>query len=210
MTGTATRHLYLVRHGEAAPEDDDDGTLTEAGRRQAQLLGRRLREHPISVVRHGPLPRAAQTAQLIGEQLGDVPVVVTETADDYVPHFPDRADLPAAGADRYLRFLEPCTAEERVRGPELARRALKEFTGPPAGDEDVHELVVTHSFLVSWLVRDAMAAPEWRWLGLNHGNAALTVIRYGPDRPASILVSNDMRHLPDELCWTGFPPDLRL
>ncbi|SFX89888.1 histidine phosphatase family protein [Streptomyces atratus] len=37
MAGTATRHLYLVRHGEAAGEDDDS-TLTEAGRRQAQLL----------------------------------------------------------------------------------------------------------------------------------------------------------------------------
>ncbi|WP_328512308.1 histidine phosphatase family protein [Streptomyces sp. NBC_00376] len=209
MTGTATRHLYLVRHGEAAGEDDGSA-LTEAGRRQAQLLGRRLREHPISVVRHGPLTRAAETAKLIGGQLDGVPVRVTETADDYVPHFPDRAELPADSADRFMRFLEPCTAEERLRGPELARRALTELTGPPEGDEDVHELVVTHSFLVSWLMRDAMDAPKWRWLGLNHGNASLTVIRYAPGRPASVLVSNDMRHLPDELCWTGFPPELRV
>ncbi|CAO0828507.1 hypothetical protein SMICM17S_00501 [Streptomyces microflavus] len=83
-------------------------------------------------------------------------------------------------------------------------------TGPVDGEEDRHELVVTHNFLVAWLVRDAMFAPKPRWLGLNHANAALTVIRYPPDRPASILLANDMRHLPADLRWTGFPPEQHL
>lgn len=65
----ATRHLYLVPHGEALP---DESGLSERGRRQALLLGQRLREHPISVVYHGPLPHAAQTAHLIATQLGDL------------------------------------------------------------------------------------------------------------------------------------------
>jgi probable phosphoglycerate mutase len=54
-----------------------------------------------------------------------------------------------------------------------------------------------------------MDAPAWRWTGLNPGNAALTVIRYAPDRPAGVLVLNDMSHLPEDLRWTGFPPPLR-
>ncbi|BDH12796.1 hypothetical protein HOK021_39750 [Streptomyces hygroscopicus] len=78
------------------------------------------------------------------------------------------------------------------------------------GEEDRHELVVTHNFLVAWLVRDAMHAPKWRWLGINHCNAALTVIRYAPGRPASVLCSNDMWHLPAALRWTGFPPELHI
>lgn len=45
-------------------------------------------------------------------------------------------------------------------------------------------------------------------MGLIHANAALTVIRYAPDRPASVLFYNDTGHLPTELRWTGFPPDL--
>ncbi|GDY53240.1 hypothetical protein SVIO_038630 [Streptomyces violaceusniger] len=36
----ATRYLYLTRHGEATP---DEGALTPTGRRQATLLGERLR-----------------------------------------------------------------------------------------------------------------------------------------------------------------------
>ncbi|MGQ4444668.1 histidine phosphatase family protein, partial [Streptomyces violaceoruber] len=57
---------------------------------------------------------------------------------------------------------------------------------------------------------DAMHAPKWRWLGLNHCNASLTVIRYAPGRAASVLLSNDMRHLPAELRWTGFPAELHV
>ncbi|WP_217166062.1 histidine phosphatase family protein [Streptomyces sp. AC512_CC834] len=206
MTGTASRYLYLVRHGEASP---DESGLTEGGRRQAALLGQRLRDVPFAAVHHGPLPRAEQTARLIGEQLENVPLHVSEVAGDYVPHMPERQELPAESADFFLRFLGGATEEERARGPELARRALDLFTGPVDGEEDRHELVVTHNFLVAWLVRDAMHAPKWRWLGLNYGNAALTVIRYTPGRPASVLLSNDMRHLPTELRWTGFPPELR-
>ncbi|KOT38109.1 phosphoglycerate mutase [Streptomyces caelestis] len=201
MTGTATRHLYLARHGEASP---DGSGLTEAGRRQATLLGRRLRDVPLAAVHHGPLPRAEQTARLIGAQLEDVPLRASDVAGDYVPHLPDKGELPPESADLYLRFLADTTDEERRNGPVLARRALDLFTGPVEGEQDRHELVVTHNFLVAWLVRDALHAPKWRWLGLNHGNAALTVIRYAPGRPASLLVSNDMRHLPAELRWTGF------
>ncbi len=207
MTGTATRYLYLVRHGEATSEESG---LTEGGRRQAMLLGQRLRGIPLAAVHHGPLPRAQQTARLIGDQLEDVPLRVSEAAGDYVPYMPVREELPAESADLFLRFLAGASAEEREHGPALARQALDRFTGPVDGEEDRHELVVTHNFLVAWLVRDAMHAPQWRWLGLNHANAALTVIRYAPDRPASVLVSNDMRHLPPELRWTGFPPELHI
>ena len=207
MMGTATRYLYLVRHGEALP---DGRGLSENGRRQAVLLGRRLADRPISVVHHGPLPRAAQTAHLIGEHLDGVALRVSETAGDYVPYFPDRDELPSDCADFLLRFLAQATTEDRERGPVLAGQAVEQFTGPVAGDEERHELVVTHNFLVGWLVRHATDAPKWRWLGLNHGNAALTVIRYTPGRPSSVLVYNDMRHLPAELRWTGFPPELQL
>ncbi|WP_019547533.1 histidine phosphatase family protein [Streptomyces sulphureus] len=205
MTGLSTRYLYLVRHGEALP---DESGLTEAGRRQATLLGQHLRGIPFAAVHHGPLPRAEQTARLIGDQLGSVPLHVSEAAGDYVPYIPEQDELPAESADFSLRFLARATDEER--GPVLARQALDLFTGAVAVEEDRHELVVTHNFLVAWLVRDALHAPKWRWLGLDHCNAALTVIRYAPGRPASILVSNDMRHLPLELRWTGFPAELHI
>ncbi|MEU1949862.1 histidine phosphatase family protein [Streptomyces sp. NPDC059474] len=209
MTTThATRYLYLTRHGEATP---DEHGLTANGRRQAALLGERLRDVPLTAVHHGPLPRAAETARLIVDRLDGVPAHVCEPAGDYVPYTPHRAELPADSADFLLDFVHGFPPDERARGPLLARTAEERFTGPVDGPEDRHELVVTHNFLIGWLVRAALDAPKWRWLGLNQCNAALTVIRYPPPgRPPSVLFSNDMAHLPPPLRWTGYPPELRI
>ncbi|MEY9874785.1 broad specificity phosphatase PhoE [Streptacidiphilus sp. MAP12-33] len=201
------RYLYLARHGEATP---DEGELTDAGRRQAQLLGERLRGVPLAAVHHGPLPRAVHTARLVGEQVPAVPLRESEAAGDYVPYIPEAEELPGDFADVLSARFASVTAEQRARDAGLARRAIEEFTGPAAhGDGPRHELVVTHAFLIAWLVRAAMEAPLWRWTGLNHANGALTVIRYSPARPAAVLVYNDMSHLPDDLRWTGFPAQLR-
>jgi broad specificity phosphatase PhoE len=207
MPSEAARYLYLARHGEATP---DEAGLSDAGRQQAILLGRRLRARPITVVRHGPLPRALQTARLVGEQLDGVSLTSSAAAGDYVPYVPTRDELPPGGADVFMRFLERVTAEEAAEGQALAEQALEQFTGLVAGETDRHELVITHMFLIGWLVRQALDAPPWRWLGLNFGNAALTVVRYAPGRPPSLLTYNDMSQLPPELRWTGFPPELRV
>lgn len=209
MTGTATRYLYLARHGEASPDESD---LTDDGRRQAVLLGERLRGSPLTAIHHGPLPRAERTARLIRERLGDAPCELTqsEPAGDYIPYVPHERELPVDCAAAMLKRLAEFPAEERLRGPELARAALARFTGPVEGAEPRHELVVTHNFLIGWLVRDALDAPPWRWMGLNHCNAALTVIRYAPDRPSAVLHYNDMGHLPTGLRWTGFPAEARV
>ncbi|AJE83237.1 alpha-ribazole phosphatase [Streptomyces albus] len=204
MAVHGSRYLYLARHGEAQSED---GGLTGNGRRQAELLGERLRNVPLTAVHHGPLPRAAQTAALAAARLDGVPLRESEAAGDYVPYMPEAAELPEDSAERLLDFLSATTEEERVEGAALARRALDRFTGPAPGEASVHELVVTHNFLLGWLVREALSAPAWRWLGLNHANAALTVIRYTPGRPTALLVQNDMSHLPAELRWTGLPAE---
>lgn len=91
MTGTAARHLYLARHGEASP---DETALTENGRRQAVLLGERLRSAPLSACCHGPLPRAEQTARLLCDRLDGVPRYPSEWAGDYIPYVPQRNELP--------------------------------------------------------------------------------------------------------------------
>ncbi|NEA32050.1 histidine phosphatase family protein [Streptomyces sp. SID13031] len=208
MSGTATRYLYLARHGQALP---DQSGLSANGRRQAELLGRRLRDVPLSAFHHSPLPRAVQTAQVIGEQLqAAVALEVSEAAGDYLPAAPKQGEVPAEYADFVLNVLAQFTPDELDEGPVLALKALELFTGPVDGADDRHELLVTHNFLAGYLVCQAVGAAGWRWLTLNHCNAALTVLRYAPGRPASILVYNDMRHLPKDLRWTGFPPELQV
>jgi broad specificity phosphatase PhoE len=207
MAATATRYLYLVRHGEATA---DETALSERGQEQAVLLGRRLLARPLSALYHGPLPRAQQTARLIGNQLASVPMFAAAAAGDYVPYVPLQDELPSEGAEASLRVLASTTAADAEEGRLLAQQAVEQFTGPITGETDRHEVVVTHNFLIAWLVREALSAPRWRWLGLYFGNASLTVIRYAPERAPTVLVYNDMSHLPADLRWTGFPPALQV
>lgn len=192
-----TRFLYLIRHGDASPHD---GPLSLVGQEQARLAGARLRPVPLTAICHGPLPRVAQTAAIIAANFPAVPVTVDELAGDYVPPVGEAA-LPAP----YASFLDQFTPAERAQGAELAQAALGRFTrvSPDAGDS--HELVVTHNYLIGWLVSQALAAPAWRWLGVNQMNAALTVIAYSSALPPRLLTFNDAAHLPPRLRWTGFP-----
>ena len=209
-----TRLLYLARHAEqdltALRESDagePDTGLTERGQQQATLLGERLRGRRFAAVHHGPLRRAAQTAELIARSLPEAPVYATELAGDHLPHDTDPAGLPPAYATFLAQFLG-CRAGRRAAGDGGGRAAVHRPgpRGAPDG-EPVRELVVTHTFLIAWLVRHALDAPERRWLGLNLHNAGLTVIRYSPGGPPNLIALNDVAHLPPELRATGLPPD---
>ncbi len=95
--------IYLVRHGEAVPEDDAgsdrDRWLSRRGRDSVRVLARLLREQAVvpDVVVCSPLPRAVQTAELLADGL------------DYL------------GAIESLRCLEPA-AQPQLAGAAVAAR----------------------------------------------------------------------------------------
>jgi Carboxyl transferase domain len=132
-----------------------------------------LSEVPFSAIYHGPLPRAAQTAELVAACSPGVPLSACDLAGDYLPSDPDLAGLPSS----FASFVAGFSAAERAEGPALAIAALDRFAR--AGDEpdDTYELVVTHNFLIGWLVSQALGAPSWRWLGLNQMKGAEAVTR---------------------------------
>ncbi|MCW3813043.1 histidine phosphatase family protein [Micromonospora sp. DR5-3] len=199
----ASRLLYLVRHGEQdGTEEAGDTGLSARGRRQATLLADRLRGTPFAAIHHGPARRAVETAALVAAALPGVPVHVSDSVGDHLPHDTDPAGLP----QRYADFLADFTERERADGPRRTAEAVARFATAPA-EGDVRELVITHNFLIAWLVRHALDAPERRWLGLNHHNCGLTVIRYGSAGPPNLLALNDVAHLPPDLRATGLPAD---
>jgi probable phosphoglycerate mutase len=194
-----TRYLHLARHGEAV---DEEAGLTSAGREQARHLAQRMAAAPLAAIHHSPLPRAVETAGLIGAACAGVPVRASELLGDYVPPVPDAGALPEV----FKTWLGGLAMPELAAGAELARAATARFAVPAS--EPTHELIVTHAFLIGWFVRHALGAPDDRWLGLNHANCAVTTILYRPARPPALMVFNDQSHLPPALRWTGFPPEL--
>jgi serine/threonine-protein phosphatase PGAM5 len=199
-----TRRLYLARHGAA----DAFGELTDIGRRQSGLLGERLAGLPIDAVWHSPLPRAVASAHELARRLPNVPVTEAAELVDHVPYVPGAAETPPSWAG----FFDGYDDAEAAAGHELAEALVARFAKVPATEgtrSDTREVLVTHAYPIAWLVRHALDAPPSRWLGLNSANTALTVIEYRTGLPPTIVMFNDMSHLPPDLRWTGFPEGIR-
>lgn len=193
-----SRTLYLVRHGEA----DAFGQLTEAGREQCRLLGRRLAELPIDVVWHSPLPRGRDSATVLA---GHLPaVLVDEVAElvDHVPHVPPSEELSPA----WTRFFDGYGRAEAEAGRRIADRLTARFLVPNAGGRrSSHEVLVTHAYPVAWMVRAALRAPADSWMSLaGIANASVTIVECHDGEQPVVVQVNDQSHLPSGLRWTGF------
>jgi probable phosphoglycerate mutase len=201
-----TRLLYLARHGESAAAQGpkpEDGELTEIGRQQAELLGRRLRGIPFSAIHHSPWRRAAQTAEAVAEHLPGVPLHPSALLQECVPVVPDRARLTPGQAGVFDRL----SSEQLAAGPAQAAAALQAYAGPVA--EDRRELIIGHGNLINWFVARALDAPDHAWLRMLDYNCALTVIMYSPDR-TRLISYNDMGHLPPSIRGTDYPGEARI
>lgn len=189
----ARTQLYLVRHGEQDPGSDHgaDGGLSRLGREQADRLGRRLRTVPFSEIHHSPLARAAQTADVVSGYLPQVP----RHGCGFVA---DRTPVPSAGQqgrypDRWHAWLDGVPDDERDEDAVALQAAVQHFG--VAGEEDRHELLITHNFVIGWFVRHVLDAPVWRWIGLNQANCAITIVQWDSDRPPTLVSFNDTGHL---------------
>jgi serine/threonine-protein phosphatase PGAM5 len=185
--------LFLVRHGEQDPGTDDAGGLSALGREQAERLGRRLRAAavPFDAVHVSSSARAVQTAGIVGGHLPQVPRHLCDFVKDRtpVPSAGHRDDYPA----RWHDWLDGVPATERDEEATALRGAVTHFG--VVGDRDRHELLITHNFVIGWFVRHVLDAPQWRWIGLNQANCALTVVEWSSGRPPVLVAFNDTGHL---------------
>jgi broad specificity phosphatase PhoE len=197
-------HLYLVRHGEQLDAEHGmaEGPLSPRGRRQAELLGERLGGVPFDNAWHSPLQRAAETAKIMASKMPALRPEASALLFDCIPSGP-AADMPKF----YEPFFGPVTEAEIEAGSAQMADAAAEFLR--SHREDRHDLLITHNFVIAWLVREVLGAPEWRWLTINQANCGLTVLTQKSGRPWSLLVHNDLAHLPPEL-RTGLPEQYTL
>lgn len=194
-----THYIYLVRHGEHqdAEHGVDDGPLSPRGRRQAELIADRLSGLPLNRVWHSPLLRATETARAIAERLPAVTPEPSALLFDCVP-----TGMSDETPSAYEPFFGSITEAEIEAGGAQMADAVSEFLVRKQGD--VHEVLITHNFVIAWFVREVLGAPEWRWMTLNQAHCGLTVIAQKQGRPWSLVNHNELSHLPVEL-WTGLP-----
>lgn len=106
--------IYLVRHGDAVPEEDAgsdrDRWLSPRGREAARVLGRLLRQQNLApdAIVCSPLPRAVQTAELIAAGLDYIDAIASWRClePSAMPRIA-ATQLPATGASVVVVGHEP-------------------------------------------------------------------------------------------------------
>lgn len=132
--------LYLIRHGrQNSPLCNLDVPLSEAGRRQAELLGKRMASYPVDVLYTSYLIRAEETARIAfqgrGSLVEDIRIreglcemdfgTLTGVEDSILKEYYRKY------YDRQLRlFREKCHGREET-SPEQLEHYVGEFFIPP-------------------------------------------------------------------------------
>jgi len=205
----ATKTIYLIRHGQyyqikhpspgvdetrIDPLDDEaehqrDGGLTPAGVQQAEWTAQRLQPLPIDCIYTSTLPRAMQTAAIIGEGQVDIVPQAHRNLWECIPH------VPARFADWAKRF----PAARLQRDQEQAATAFATYFQPNHDSADRHEIIVCHGNLIRYLVCRALQVPLDAWVNMDTHNGGISIIQIQPDGACLLIAFNDTGHLPCHL-----------
>jgi broad specificity phosphatase PhoE len=183
--------IYLMRHGESVVNVERrltcrkrDGDLTASGRAQAEKAARWFADKSITEIRFSPFHRAEQTAQIIGEAIGNTPTPDEDLAEMDCGNLEWRTDEAAwlVWGQVYERW---CLLDLDARFPEgesygeavlRFRRALDSTSG-----ENV--LLVTHGGITRSVI-PPLCVNASALQGVTHlGNTGIIILEhYDADR----------------------------
>lgn len=164
VSGLATT-IVLVRHGETDWNRDNrfqghaDPPLNDAGREQARALAEDLRFETFAAVYTSPLRRAAETAAILGAELGLPPVEHASLMEVDVGSWSGltRTEVEARFPAAFARWLEFGHGwEDGETYDELGERVLAGLSSIAAEQPDEAVVAVTHG----GPIRSALAAAE--------------------------------------------------
>lgn len=175
----ATRHLFLIRHGqyEIKANEPDLRVLTKLGQEQAELTGLRLNELSskinFSKLHKSTMIRAVQTGDLIEKQLkNDIPVLIDPLLCEGAPIPPE----PPVGhwKPELYQFYED--------GSRIEAAYRKYFhRAPPEQLEDSYEIIVCHANVIRYFFCRALQFPPEAWLRFDLAHGSITHIHVRPD-----------------------------
>jgi broad specificity phosphatase PhoE len=200
--------FYLVRHGESVWNAEErlcgrtDIDLNDEGRRQAALLGERLRLLPPTAIYMSPLKRTVETAEIIARGTGLAPVVDPRIVELNYGEWEGKtfAEVQAQDGELYRRW-DADPAAEAPPGGETGLAGVVRIAAfldemkqrHSAGHE--HVVVVTHKTVCRLAICHALGLnpAEYR-RRLSMSNTALNILAPEQDGWRVVLV-NDTSHL---------------
>ncbi|XP_050677341.1 serine/threonine-protein phosphatase Pgam5, mitochondrial isoform X2 [Leptidea sinapis] len=186
----AVRHLFLIRHGQYNIDGvtDQERTLTELGRKQADLTGKRLAELNIKwdLLVKSTMTRAQETAAIIAKHLpSDIKVKDCQLIEEGAPIPPE----PPVGHWR----PEPKFFQDSARIEAGFRKYF--HRAPPKQTEDTYTLIVCHANVIRFFVCKALQFPPEGWLRISLNHASITWISILPSGNVVLRTLGDTGHM---------------
>lgn len=195
VTPKATRNIFLIRHGQYHLKSADKN-LTDLGRKQAVLLGKRLSSNGIEFDRviYSTMNRATETAQLMMGEMKNIESKSDSMLEEGAPYPPE----PAVSHWRPL-------AQEFFEDGARIEAAFRKYIhrAEPSQDKDSFELIVCHANVIRYFICRALQLPPEAWLRMSLGNTSITWLIIRPNGNVSIRCIGDIGHLDkDTLSFT--------
>lgn len=162
------RYIVLVRHGQYV--HDSERHLTELGKEQAEVTGKRLADLGIKFdkIWYSDVTRATETSRIIEKHLPEAPTEMSQLLRESAPCPPDPPHPTWKPSDADF-FTEGARVEAGFR--EFFHRA------DPDQFSDTHELLVCHGNVIRYCTLRALQLTPEAWLRLSHANCGITTLR---------------------------------
>ena len=185
-----TRYIYLIRHGRYVLDKDstDYGHLDSLGIRQAQAVGRWMRQHRFDNVYTSPLPRAIETGELACAESG----VRKETKRirdlrECIPTVPEKF---ADDVD-WQRYKRPGRLKEKQA--RLAR--VYERIAKRPRERDRHDIYFAHGNVIRYLCCLALECDPDAWINMHINHGSFTCISVSQQGRVKRVGFNSVEHL---------------
>lgn len=202
----STTRLYLVRHGvtQLTAEDRFAGDigveLSEDGRRQAELLGERLRRENLAAAYCSPLSRTVETANIIATLCDVTPIAMDGLREIRHGRWEGltRAEVEERFGDEYTAWQEDPFTFAPVGGEsgvEVLARALPALRAIVTKHPGQRVLVVSHKATIRLLLSSVLGIDARGYRDrLDQAPACLNVLDFRDPVHARLMLFNDTSH----------------
>lgn len=180
----AIKTILLLRHGQYKKKPSE--VLTELGRKQAKLAGRRLKEMKIQKIYFSTMPRAQETAEIVKKTMGyKKPLYGSDFLHECVPGFPKKL-RKKYGFNNLKKLIVDKKQADRSYKDIFTFSKLKRT-----------ELVVCHGNRIRYFLCKALGVDTDTWRRFDIKQCGLTVIQLdSKKRTMGIISHNDVGHIP--------------
>lgn len=212
---THAAELFLIRHADAIPEEDeiipsgiyDDLPLSRTGRKQAQALKERLSGFSFDAIYSSPLRRCLETAAPLAEHLEMTPIVVEDLKEIKLGNFrplpQDRQDLAALTKALQERQLEIVRVAGETGHWDRIPDSEQSMTFRSRVVETLDEIVSKHigQRILAFAHGGVINAYIAEVLGLEKdfffpaANTSITIVRVASKKHRVLYVLNDIGHI---------------